>query len=457
MEVFLIKTLQLLLCFCLLIILHEGGHFFFAKLFKVRVPTFCLFFGPWKKWRLFSWKGTDYCIGWLPLGGYVEIAGMIDESLNTEQMKAPAKPDEFRSKPAWQRLLIMAGGVLVNFLTALIIYAMILFCNGDTYTPAQNMTHGYKFNAAAQQYGFRDGDILMTIDGEAIDRFSVKTCRQISTAKSVGVLRDGKSVEIALPGDLNMLDMLQARPPFVDVLAPSVIDSVAVGLPAERAGLRPGDRIVGLNGMAMTTWNEFNQPMDDRTATIQAYVKDGNTAMADSFRHVSVVVERAQTAQRDTVPLLLTEEGTMGIFKRNPYADYRDTTITYGFMESFPAGAAYGWGVLKDYVSDLRYVFSAEGAKSVGSFGTIGSLFPAQWDWLKFWNLTAFISIMLAFLNVLPIPALDGGHIFFLLCEVVTRRKPSDKFMYRAQIVGMCLLFALMALAVFNDLARFVF
>ena len=259
-----------------------------------------------------------------------------------------------------------------------------------------------------------------SIDGEAIDRFSVKTCRQISTAKSVGVLRDGKSVEIALPGDLNMLDMLQARPPFVDVLAPSVIDSVAAGLPAERAGLRPGDRIVGLNGMAMTTWNEFNQPMDDRTATIQAYVKDGNTAMADSFRHVSVVVERAQTAQRDTVPLLLTEEGTMGIFKRNPYADYRDTTITYGFMESFPAGAAYGWGVLKDYVSDLRYVFSAEGAKSVGSFGTIGSLFPAQWDWLKFWNLTAFISIMLAFLNVLPIPALDGGHILFLVVDAVS-------------------------------------
>lgn len=457
MEVFLIKTLQLLLCFSLLILLHEGGHFFFAKIFHVRVEKFCLFFDPWKSWKIFSWRGTDYHIGWLPLGGYVKISGMIDESMDKEQLKQPVQPWEFRAKPAWQRLLIMVGGVLVNFLLALFIYAMILFTWGDTYTPIQNVKNGFKFNESAQQLGFRDGDILLATDAKIFDRFSADVYRDLSEAKSVTVLRQGERVTFGLPGDLNMLEMLQSQPPFVSPLMPSVIDEVVAGSPAERAGIRAADRMIGFNGHPMATWNEFDLQMSDLQSSIAAYTEDGNQRMADSLRRVVVVVQHAGVAQPDTLTFALNAQGQMGIMKHNPFADYGTVTREYGFFESFPAGISHGIDVLVGYVDDLQYVFTSDGAKSIGSFGTIGSLFPAQWDWLRFWELTAFISIMLAFVNILPIPALDGGHVLFLLYEVVTRRKPSERFMERAQIVGMCFLFALMAFAIFNDVLRFVF
>lgn len=457
METFLIKTIQLLLCFCLLILLHEGGHFFFAKLFKVRVEKFCLFFG--KSLKLFTWCGTDYCIGWLPLGGYVKISGMIDESMDTEQMKQPAKPWEFRSKPAWQRLLIMLGGVMVNFLLALFIYAMILFTWGDTYVPVRNMEHGFKFNTEAQQLGFRDGDILLGTEHKAFDRYAPgDVYRDISEATEVSVLRQGKEVRISLPGDLNMLVMLKAEPPFVMPLAPAQIDSVIPNSPAAKAGIRVGDRLVAFNGRTMSTWNEFDFSMSDLQSSISAYDKDADKRMSDSLRHVCIVVRHAGAGDAlDTLSLKLDANAMMGIVKHNPYADYKTVTREYGFFESLPAGVNHGWNVFCGYVNDLKYVFTSDGAKSIGSFGTIGSLFPAQWDWLRFWELTAFISLMLAFLNVLPIPALDGGHVLFLLYEVVTRRKPSDKFLERAQWVGMGLLFLLMAYAIFNDLLRFVF
>lgn len=456
MEIFFIRALQLILCFMLLVVLHEGGHFLFAKIFKVRVEKFCLFFDPW--FTLFKFKpkksDTTYALGWLPLGGYVKISGMIDESMDTEQMKQPVKPWEFRAKPAWQRLFIMIGGVLVNFLTALVIYAMVLFTWGDTYTPLRNMTDGLKYNEMAQSVGFRDGDIPLRTDAVELERMDGDMFRAISEAHSVTVLRDGKEVTFSLPGDLSLLEMLKDQPRFAEVLMPSRIDSVTAGGVADKAGIRAGDELIGYNGQAFSTWNEY--------AVVRGSIADvlaqGNAADSLKMRQASLVVRRAETGMTDTLNVMLGKDYMLGIAWNLPTATrYESVTRTYGFFESFPAGAIHGWKVLTGYVDDLKYIFTAEGAKSVGSFGAIGSMFPAVWDWQRFWELTAFISLMLAFMNILPIPALDGGHVFFLLVEVIMRRKPSDKFMERAQTVGMTLLLLLMAFALFNDFRNFLF
>ncbi len=456
MEIFFIRALQLILCFMLLVVLHEGGHFLFAKIFKVRVEKFCLFFDPW--FTLFKFKpkksDTTYALGWLPLGGYVKISGMIDESMDTEQMKQPVKPWEFRAKPAWQRLFIMIGGVLVNFLTALAIYAMVLFTWGDTYTPLRNMTDGLKYNEMAQSVGFRDGDIPLRTDAVELERMDGDMFRAISEAHSVTVLRDGKEVTFSLPGDLSLLEMLKDQPRFAEVLMPSRIDSVTAGGVADKAGIRAGDELIGYNGQAFSTWNEY--------AVVRGSIADvlaqGNAADSLKMRQAALVVRRAETGMIDTLNVMLGKDYKLGIAWNIPTATrYESVTRTYGFFESFPAGAVHGWKVLTGYVDDLKYVFTAEGAKSVGSFGAIGSMFPAVWDWQRFWELTAFISLMLAFMNILPIPALDGGHVFFLLVEVIMRRKPSDKFMERAQTVGMTLLLLLMAFALFNDFRNFLF
>ena len=456
MEIFFIRALQLILCFMLLVVLHEGGHFLFAKIFKVRVEKFCLFFDPW--FTLFKFKpkksDTTYALGWLPLGGYVKISGMIDESMDTEQMKQPVKPWEFRAKPAWQRLFIMIGGVLVNFLTALVIYAMVLFTWGDTYVPLRNMTDGLKYNEMAQSVGFRDGDIPLRTDAVELERMDGDMFRAISEAHSVTVLRDGKEVTFSLPGDLSLLEMLKDQPRFAEVLMPSRIDSVTAGGVAEKAGIRAGDELIGYNGKAFSTWNEY--------AVVRGSIADvlaqGNAADSMKMRQAALVVRRAETGMTDTLNVMLGKDYKLGIAWNLPTATrYESVTRTYGFFESFPAGAVHGWKVLTGYVDDLKYVFTAEGAKSVGSFGAIGSMFPAVWDWQRFWELTAFISLMLAFMNILPIPALDGGHVFFLLVEVIMRRKPSDKFMERAQTVGMTLLLLLMAFALFNDFRNFLF
>ena len=440
----------------LLVVLHEGGHFLFAKIFKVRVEKFCLFFDPW--FTLFKFKpkksDTTYALGWLPLGGYVKISGMIDESMDSEQMKQPVKPWEFRAKPAWQRLFIMIGGVLVNFLTALVIYAMVLFTWGDTYVPLRNMTEGLKFNEMAQSVGFRDGDIPLRTDAVELERMDGDMFRAISEAHSVTVLRDGKEVTFSLPGDLSLLEMLKDQPRFAEVLMPSRIDSVTAGGVAEKAGIRAGDELIGYNGKAFSTWNEY--------AVVRGSIADvlaqGNAADSMKMRQAALVVRRAETGMTDTLNVMLGKDYKLGIAWNLPTATrYESVTRTYGFFESFPAGAVHGWKVLTGYVDDLKYVFTAEGAKSVGSFGAIGSMFPAVWDWQRFWELTAFISLMLAFMNILPIPALDGGHVFFLLVEVIMRRKPSDKFMERAQTVGMTLLLRLMAFALFNDFRNFLF
>ncbi len=456
MEIFFIRALQLILCFMLLVVLHEGGHFLFAKIFKVRVEKFCLFFDPW--FTLFKFKpkksDTTYALGWLPLGGYVKISGMIDESMDTEQMKQPVKPWEFRAKPAWQRLFIMIGGVLVNFLTALAIYAMVLFTWGDTYVPLRNMTDGLKYNEMAQSVGFRDGDIPLRTDAVELERMDGDMFRAISEAHSVTVLRDGKEVTFSLPGDLSLLEMLKDQPRFAEVLMPSRIDSVTAGGVADKAGIRAGDELIGYNGQAFSTWNEYTVVR----GSIADVLAQGNAADSMKMRQAALVVRRAATGMTDTLNVMLGKDYKLGIAWNLPTATrYESVTRTYGFFESFPAGAVHGWKVLTGYVDDLKYVFTAEGAKSVGSFGAIGSMFPAVWDWQRFWELTAFISLMLAFMNILPIPALDGGHVFFLLVEVIMRRKPSDKFMERAQTVGMTLLLLLMAFALFNDFRNFLF
>jgi len=447
METFLIRALQLMMSLSLLVIIHEGGHFFFAKLFKVRVTKFYLFFDPW--FSLFKFKPknseTEYGMGWLPLGGYVQIAGMVDETQSSEDLNHPVENWEFRAKPAWQRLLIMVGGVMMNFLLALFIYSMILFNWGDEYVALKDMTHGMEFNERAEEIGFRDGDILLSADDVTLDRFGVDMLRAVAEAHVVKVSREGKEVEVFMP-EVSLLDIAKDNPPFVEPLIPNVVDSVIVGKPMAEAGVQKGDVLVAVNGQEIGSWNSFLVKM----AALREAAEDEGKPTAD------LTLVYARNGIRDTVVLHTDTLYQVGVMKSG-LMDYKVTKLEYGFFESFPAGVALGVNTLKGYVNDMKYVFTAEGAKSVGGFGTIGSIFPSVWDWHRFWEMTAFLSIILAFMNILPIPALDGGHVLFLLYEIITRRKPSDKFMEHAQMVGMILLFGLLIWANFNDVLRFLF
>ena len=458
MEIFLIRLLEFMLAIGLLVLLHEGGHFFFAKLFGVRVDKFYLFFDPsiWK-WdgSLFKFKpkgsDTQYGVGWLPLGGYCKIAGMIDESFDTEQMKQPEQPWEFRAKPAWQRLLIMIGGVLVNFLLALFIYSMILFHWGDTYIPVKDMTLGMKFNTEAKALGFEDGDILIGTDKGEFKDFSADLYRDLSEAYSVDLIRDGKKITLRLPGNLNLLGMLKAEPSFVRPLIPAEVDSVMADSPAASIGLQKGDKIVAINDKAIDSYNEFT----DQLGVLEDMMTAALTK-ADSLKVRTATIVFDRDAVKDTATVVLTPELKLGFYVKSLAGLYEPYTREYGFFESIPAGIKYGWNVLAGYVGDLKYVFTADGAKSLGGFGAIGSLFPPMWDWYLFWKMTAFLSIILAFMNILPIPALDGGHVLFLVYEMITRRKPSETFMIRAEYVGFGILILLMVVANLNDILRWL-
>ena len=456
MEIFLIRLLQFMLAISILVLLHEGGHFFFAKLFGVRVEKFYLFFDPW--FHLFEFKPkrseTTYGVGWLPLGGYCKISGMIDESFDTEQMKKTAQPWEFRSKPAWQRLLIMVGGVLVNFLLALFIYAMVLFTWGDSYYSLRDMSMGMKFNESAKEMGFRDGDILLRTDEKTFEKFDVDMYRAIANAKTVTVKRQGKEVTITMPEDVSLLTMVKEQPVFARPFIPADIDSVLADTPAQKIGMRNGDKLLAIGGKNIDSWNEFDDQIGRMSDMLAAA-----TTPADSLKARTTTVVFAHDggkATPDTAQVVLNPDLTLGVGRTYLGTYYKPVKLEYGFFESFPAGAVYGVDVLRGYVDDMKYVFTADGAKSLGGFGAIGSLFPPTWDWMMFWRMTAFLSIILAFMNILPIPALDGGHVLFLLYEMITRRKPSENFLVKAEYVGFGILILLMVVANMNDILRWL-
>ena len=493
MEVFLIKLLQFILSISLLVLLHEGGHMLASKLFGVRVEKFFIFFdvsiGKWSG-KLFSFKPknseTEYGMGWLPLGGYCKIAGMIDESMDTEQMKRDPQPWEFRTKPAWQRLIIMIGGVTVNFILALFIYSMIMFHWGESYVRVADMTQGMEFNTDAKKLGFHDHDILLGTDIRAFKDFNADVYRDLSHAKYADVLRDGKRIRIALPGNINLLNMLKTKPQFVRPYIAPVVDSVltrmpvadgssdSITTPATTMHLQKGDRIVAVNGKRVNTYNAFT----DEIALLSDKMENAKTS-ADSMklRKVTLVVAKAGSDAAktiaatnagsdsaktiaatglDTLSCVLTPDLKVGFVTADVGKLYKVTHVEYGFFKSFPAGIRYGCDVLAGYVSDMQYVFTADGAKSLGGFGAIGSLFPSTWNWYMFWKMTAFLSIILAFMNILPIPALDGGHVLFLLYEIIARRKPSEKFMIRAEYIGITILILLMVVANLNDILRWI-
>ncbi len=456
MEVFLIRLLQFMLAISLLVLLHEGGHFFFSKLFGVRVEKFFLFFDPW--FHIFQFKpknsDTTYGVGWLPLGGYCKISGMIDESFDTEQMKQPAQSWEFRSKPAWQRLLIMIGGVLVNFVLALFIYSMVLFYWGDSYIPVKNMSMGMKFNTEAKAIGFKDGDVLVRTNEKEFKKFDIDLFRSIADAQSVTVNRGGKELTIKLPADMSLLKMVKADPAFMRPIIPADVDSVMPGMAADKAGMKKGDKILAFNGKAVGSWCDY----DDQIGVMRDVLSASAKTTADSLRlrTANIVFKSNATGKTDTAKVVLSPELQLGVGKSSLAKYYKPATTEYGFLESFPAGVKYGLGVLRGYVDDMKYVFTADGAKSLGGFGAIGSLFPPVWDWMLFWKMTAFLSIILAFMNILPIPALDGGHVLFLIYEMVTGRAPSEKFLLWAEYAGFTILILLMLVANLNDVLRWL-
>lgn len=443
METFLVKALQLILSLSILVLVHEFGHFIFARIFKVRVEKFYLFFDPW--FSIFKFKpknsDTEYGVGWLPLGGYCKISGMIDESMDKEAMAQPPKPYEFRSKPAGQRLMIMVAGVLFNFLLALFIYSMVLFTWGDTFLPLKNVKAGMDYSETFHNVGFQDGDILLKADDTELERFGEDCFRRVLNAQTVTVLRGGVETVIPIPEDMAQR-VMRDKKGFASYRFPMVVRELGKTesgeSPAAVAGLQPGDSIVSINGIVTPSFYEV-----------------GEVLAQNRDKDVLVGFYRAGIPQ--TLTLHTDTAGKMGIYSVSPFDMYQTVTRKYGFFESFPAGVMLGVNTLKGYVSDMKYVFTKEGASSLGGFGTIGSLFPAEWDWHSFWMKTAFLSIILAFMNILPIPALDGGHVMFLLYEVIARRKPSDKFLEYAQVTGMFLLFALLIYANGNDIFRFFF
>ena len=466
METVLIKTLQLICCLSILVVLHEGGHFGFAKLFGVKVEKFFMFFD--YKFHLFSTKSkwftrlfpsfkdkeTEYGIGWIPLGGYVKIAGMIDESMDTEQMKQPAQPDEFRSQKVWKRFLIMFGGVLMNLITAWVIYSLVLLAWGRDYYPMTSIEQGFQYNEQAHAIGFQDGDIPIRTDKGEIKEFSLAVMRTISNAKTVTVLRQGEEVVLEMPEEgLSMLKMMQSQPQFLQLLAEAYIDSVVPGSAAAKAGIEKGMRLLSVNGKEISTWADFDYEVTLRRQDVLAS-PDCTAEDSLRWRTLDAVVASADGSRTDTLSLQLDEKYMMGVTRHVP--DYKTVHLSYNLLNCFPAGLSYGWRVLKSYVNDLKYVASAEGAKSVGSFITIGNIFPNAWDWHQFWMLTAFISIILAVMNILPIPGLDGGHIVLLFYEGITGRQPSDKAMEWIEKIGIGIIIALMVLALSNDVRNFI-
>ena len=433
---FFIKAGQLLLSLSILIVLHELGHFIPAKLFGTRVEKFYLFFDI--KYSLFKKKvgETVYGIGWLPLGGYVKIAGMIDESFDKEQMSKPPQPWEFRSKPAWQRLIIMLGGVTVNLAVGFIIYMMVLFIWGKETLPQENFPLGMQPSSVVQKIGFEKGDKIIDVDGKEIDNvldinkmLLFRPIEYVTVEKSNGSLS-----EILIPSDLGSEIFKSGQINSFIPIFPAEIDSVVPDSPALNSGLESGDKILSVNDEIINDWGAFSNWLDNNSDDI-----------------INLVIERNNSIY--TISIDRNDDGTIGVF---PAFNFESTNEKLGLTESIIEGFDYGYWVLYEYVSGFQFLVTKEGAQQLGGFGTIGNIFPAKWDWKGFWLSTALISIILAFMNVLPIPALDGGHVMFLIYEMVTGKKLSDKFMETATMIGFFLLIALVLYANGNDLFRFL-
>lgn len=437
MEVF-VKIAQLILSLSILVILHEFGHFMFAKLFGTRVEKFYLFFNPWFSLFKFKKGETEYGIGWLPLGGYVKISGMIDESMDKEQMKKPPQPWEFRSKPSWQRLIIMLGGVMVNFLLAIIIYILILFAWGEEYLPTENVKYGILVDSIGVKMGLMNGDRIISIDNQEIENFyQIIPDIILNERKTIQIKRDGRLLEVKIPKEVIPAlikgdGRIDVRLPF----SPLVVEGFIKESPSKKAGLQTGDEILGLSNMTFEYYDEFKKRLGENKET-------------------EIILQVKRNGENLDIHVMVNYQGMIGI-RRNIEEFLEFKKVEYGFFESIPAGIAKGIKTMQNYLKQFKLIFSkdTQAYKSLGGFITIGSIFPGVWNWQAFWNLTAFLSIILAIMNILPIPALDGGHVMFLLYEVITRRKPSDKFLEYAQMTGMIILLSLLLFANGNDIIR---
>lgn len=440
MSPILVKTIQLFLSLSILIILHELGHFIPAKLFKTRVEKFFLFFDV--KYALFKKKigETVYGIGWLPLGGYVKISGMIDESMDKEQMALPPQPWEFRSKPAWQRLIIMLGGVTVNLILGFLIYIMVLFVWGNVQLKSADVPNGFAVAPQMEAFGFQNGDHILEVDGKELDNvLDVNRLMMVRGVEQVKVAHtDGSEELLQLPDTLGtFLFKSGLMQPFTPRMN-AVIDSVVPEGPAAMAGIKPGDRIMSVNNKPTAYWDQF-------------------TAEVKGSQGAPLTLVVAREGIQDTLEVRPNENNAIGVNVDLTATEIRFAERKYTLAEAIPAGISFGYYTLRDYVSSMKFLFTKKGATEVGGFGTIAKLFPETWNWQGFWLSTALISIILAFMNILPIPALDGGHVMFLLYEMISGRKPSDKFMEYAQMVGFFLLIALLLYANGNDIYRAIF
>lgn len=434
-----IKVAQLILSLSILVVLHELGHFIPAKLFKTRVEKFFLFFDV--KFALFKKKigETTYGIGWLPLGGYVKIAGMIDESMDKEQLAKPAEPWEFRSKPAWQRLIIMIGGVVVNLLLAFAIYSMVLMVWGKNEIRPNDIPNGYAYSKTLQKYGFQNGDIPLKINSEDIsDTYSLSRHLLLREVKNVTIKRqNGEIVTIDIPENIGK--EIFASGEIKNLITPRfspIIAEIAPNSPAFNAGIQKDDRFLAINGQKISFFDEVSSILNN--------LKGNET--------ISVDILRGNEEKNFQITL---QDKKIGFSPK--ITGIKSTKVTYGFFESIPNGIANGYWILRDYIAQFKFVFTKKGASELGGIGSMTKMFAPAWDWQQFWSSTAMLSVILAFMNILPIPALDGGHTVFLLYEMITRRKPSEKVLEYAQIIGIVILLGLMIFANGNDIYKAFF